>query len=492
MALTFTPHVVAFLSPPPGTAFLGTFYYVDDFYNYLSYAQQAEQGAFRFQNRVLLEEHPPALVNLEWWLVGRTSALLGGGRLLVAYRLFAALAAFGLLLAADLWLRRLGVGGGHRLPALVLVATGGGLGGLLFTFENRDLRECLDLFAGFFPFLGLLTNPHFVAGTTLLLFGLHLFDTARDARGRIAAIAVATVLALVRPYDLILLVLIRTAAVLVLDPPRRWLAALAPLAGLLPVVLYLYWVFYRNPAFAFYAETRYLFPDLSSFAPALGPALLLALPGVLRRAPDREAHRARVQLVAWTVFGLAVIFARPVHFSLQFLVGIGFPLLALGAFGLRRWAPRFTVAAVLVSSTSLLAAVRFVSEPRSLWLAPRSTLEIVEALRHSCRQGDILFAPPEIGLLAAGLSPCRAFVSHAVDPGYAQKLALIRTFADRGPAERASLLDAHRITHLALPGDAGEKPAAWLGESTRFRRHAVVGRGPDWSLYIRDRGPAAP
>jgi len=47
--------------------------YGDDFYNYLSYAQQAENGAFLFQNRVLLEEHPPALVNLEWWLVGRLS-----------------------------------------------------------------------------------------------------------------------------------------------------------------------------------------------------------------------------------------------------------------------------------------------------------------------------------------------------------------------------------------------------------------------------------
>jgi len=34
----------AWLAPPKGTVFVGTFYYVDDFYNYLSYVEQAERG----------------------------------------------------------------------------------------------------------------------------------------------------------------------------------------------------------------------------------------------------------------------------------------------------------------------------------------------------------------------------------------------------------------------------------------------------------------
>ena len=60
LAITLTPYVVATVHPPAGSAFVGAFYYGDDFYNYLSYAQQAEDGAFLFQNRVLLEEHPPS------------------------------------------------------------------------------------------------------------------------------------------------------------------------------------------------------------------------------------------------------------------------------------------------------------------------------------------------------------------------------------------------------------------------------------------------
>ncbi len=491
IALSATPHVVAELSPPPGMAFLGTFYYGDDFYNYLSYAQQAEDGAFLLQNKVLLREHPPALINLEWWMVGRLSALLGGGRLLLAYRLFAALAALGFLLVADRWLRRLDLGEAHRLWSLVLIATGGGLGGLLFTFTSRGLKDCLDIYAGLFPFLGLLTNPHFIAGTTLLLLCLLLFDTAATPRAQLVAVAAATALALVRPYELGLLVLVRTVSVAVLEPPRRWVAALLPLVGLLPVVAYLYWLFYRNPAFSFYAGTAYTFPAGADFLWALGPAALLASTAFLRPAPG-PAGRARAHLAAWAVFGLLVVLVRPVHFSLQFLVGIGLPLLALGAFRLGLQRPRVTLLVALLFSTSQIALLRFVTRPNPLWFVPRSDAEFVRALRPTCRPGDVLFAPPSIGILAYGLTSCRAFLSHPIDPAYQEKTAELGRFALLPPRERAAFLDAYRITHLLLPGDAGPVPVVWLGADTVFRRTAVVTGGPDWSLYVREPAAASP
>ncbi len=36
-ALTGLPYLRASLAPPPGTTFVGFFYFVDDAYNYLSY-----------------------------------------------------------------------------------------------------------------------------------------------------------------------------------------------------------------------------------------------------------------------------------------------------------------------------------------------------------------------------------------------------------------------------------------------------------------------
>jgi hypothetical protein len=486
LALTATPYLVASLHPPVGSAFVGTFYYADDLFNYLSYAQQAEEGAFLFQNRVLLEEHPPALVNLEWWLVGRLSALLGGGRLVLAYRLFGILCALAFVFAADLWLRRLGLGKDHRLPALVLLVTGGGLGGLLFTFAGRGVKDCLDLYAGLYPFLGLLASPHFVAGTTLLLVCLFLFDGARTTRARLVAVAAASALALVRPYDIVLLVLIRTLSVAVLEPPRRWIPALAPLGGLLPVVLYLYWLFYRNLAFAFYAQAPYVFPPRAEFAWALGPAALLALLG-LRPAPDDGARRARVHLAVWAALGLLVVLVRPVNFSLQFLVGVGLPLLALGAFGLGRRAPRLTVLVAVLFATSQAAAILFVMNPNPLWLVPRGDMDLVRALRPTCRSGDVLFAPASVGILAYGLTACRAILTHKVDPDYDRKFAQVQAFAGLSPSERAALLDTYRVTHFLAPGDAGPKPVAWLGEGTPFRRCLSVTTGPAWSLYVRDR-----
>jgi hypothetical protein len=490
LATTLTPYAIAVLRPPAGMAFIGTFHYGDDFLNYLSYAQQAEDGAFLFQNRVLLDEHAPALVNLEWWLVGVTSRLLGG-RPLPSYRLFAVLAAVGFLFVTDRWLRRLGLSDANRLPALMLVTTGGGLGGLLFTFTDREFHNCLDLYAGLFPFLGLLTNPHFTAGTALLLFSLLLFETARTSRARLAAVASATALALVRPYDFVLLVAVRTVSVLVRERPRAWIGALLPLGGLFPVVVYLYWLFYRNPAFAFYASTPYVFPPLADFAWALGPATVLAVPGLLRAVPD-EVHQARVPLAAWAFLGLLLVLLRPVHFSLQFLVGLGTPLLALAALGVAARPPRVTLLLAGLLSTSSIALLFFVTRPSPEWFVPREDMGVVRALRVTCRPGDVVFAPPSIGLLAYGLTSCRAFVSHSVDPRYQEKLDELQRFATLAPEGRAALLDAYRITHLVLPGDAGPRPVAWLGAHAAFKRSAVAAGGRVWSLYVRDPAPASP
>jgi hypothetical protein len=378
VAWSASPYLAATLAPPTGTQFVGAFYYVDDFYNYLSYAQQAEEGSFLLRNKVLLDDHRGALVNLEWSLVGGLGRLLGG-RPILAYRVFGLLAAGLLLWSFDLWLLRLGLPPSHRLPALLLLTTGGGVGGLLFEFGSRRIPECLDLFAGLFPFLCLLANPHFVAGTALLLWALLCYDDARGARAFILATLVGTTLALVRPYDFVLLALIRTTSVLILEPVRHLPKALLPLAGLLPAVAYLYWLFYLNPAFSFYANAAYTFPRTSAFALALAPAALLGLTALARGAASREERRALVHLGVWAGFGLLVIVVQPVHFSLQFLVGIGFPFLAMGAVGLARFSPSITLATAVAFSTTLVVALRFVLAPSTHWFTARENMEIVSA-----------------------------------------------------------------------------------------------------------------
>jgi hypothetical protein len=221
----------AALTPPPGTVFVGTFYYVDDFYNYLSYVQQAEDGALVFRNKLASPTLPPALVNLEWLAVGWLATLLGGAPL-VAYRLLGLFAVVPFVVVVDCWLGRGGLPTRQRLAGLLLVFTGGGLGGALVASGLLPGPRAYDLLAGLFPFVETVANPHFVVGTTLLAAALGAFAAGKPGR----AVLLGTVLALVRPYDAALLAGVEALAVLVGRPPREWLRSLLPVAALAPAL----------------------------------------------------------------------------------------------------------------------------------------------------------------------------------------------------------------------------------------------------------------
>jgi hypothetical protein len=122
------PYVLATFDPPLGRVFVGTFHWIDDYSNYLSFAQQAEDGQFLFENKLDLSPHDGELINLEWWCVGLLSRVLGR-RPFLAFRIWAVLVLVGLFTSVDRELRRGGLPGSVRLPALLLVGFGGGLGG---------------------------------------------------------------------------------------------------------------------------------------------------------------------------------------------------------------------------------------------------------------------------------------------------------------------------------------------------------------------------
>jgi hypothetical protein len=488
--VTSIPYALAELLPPPGQAFQGAFFFIDDHYLYLSYVQQAEQGAFFFHNKLVTEDHEPGLVNLEWWAVGRFSAVLGG-RPFLAYRLFGLAAALLLLSTLDAWLRSLGLSGRHRLPALVLVSLGGGLGGLLYAGGLLPVRRALDLGSGLFPFVGLLANPHFTAGTALLLAALRaLQDDTR--RGRVTGIALGSLLGLVRPYDFVLLPAIHGLAVCGSRPPSAWLKGLLPLAGLAPVVGFSYWAYYTNPAFSFYAQAPYLFPRLSDLVLALGPALLLAALGALRGPAGPGGRPTRAQTLAWVLVAAAIAVLRPVPYSFQFLVGAGLPLLALGALGLAHRPPRAMWTAAALLGSSALVATALVVRPLPYWFTPAGRMQAALDLRRGCEAGDVVLAPPDIGLYAAGLSACRAWVSHVSHPEFAARSQAVTAFyGGMAPAERLRLLDRACARHLLLPGAGPEEPSAWLGPGSGFRRTALVGSPPaQIAVYSRDRRPA--
>jgi len=487
--VTSLPYARAWLYPPRGTEFLGNFYSMPDVYNYLSYVQQAEDGAFVFVNKLTIEPHPPALVNLEWWTIGRLSALIGRHPTL-AYRLFGLAATLALLLAADRWLALAGIPGSHRLAALLLVSTGAGFGGALFLWSGPPAWRFLDLTTGLYPIISVLVNPHFVIGTALLTWALLAFHLRPDARGQAASVLLGSVLGLIRPYDLVMLVVIRSIAVLALEPRRRWVPLFAWLLGFAPVAAYNYWVFYRNPAFKSLSGFTYSFPPVTWIALALAPAALLAVPWVWTRARRGEpGYAGQIYFAAWIAAGVLFLL-QPVSYSLQMLVNFGLPILALVAVVLSRFGPGVTMGvAGLLLSTGLIG-VKLLLEDNPTWFVPAVKLQAARAFRSVCRPGDLALSPPDIGQYVNAYSPCKAYVSHWIAPGYEARERETLDFYDTDlPARRGALLDRHCIRHVLLPASAGPDAEPWLGRPVHYRQAARTGDEP-WALGIYTRAEA--
>jgi hypothetical protein len=480
-ALTQAPWVRALLDPPPGSVFVGAFFWNDDIQNYLSYAQQAEEGRWLLANKLAPGEAPAAMISPEFWLVGRLSALLGR-RVFLSFRLLGVAAALALLVALDRILRAAGLPDAHRLPALVLAATGGGLGGWLFLLSDFPVERCRDIASGLFPFAGLLSNPHWTTASALLLWSLLLLRRP-GRRPLLLGLALANVLAFSRPYEPILLFAMLASGAWREPWLRRralWLAlALAPWA-VYQVRLSLF-----EPSFAFLAGAAYPPLPWLDAALALGPALLLALlAGGLTSGPDAGLRRC---LVTWALLaGLGLLWRRPGPTS-QLLVGVGLPLLGLGALGLARWRPAVTWLAAAALSGGAAASLFIVLRPDPNWFAASERWGAALALRPQCSGSERVFAPPDIGLHALALTRCRAYVSHPVVPDYAERVARLREFyGATEPARRAALLDLACAAHVVLPGPAQPRPVEWLGPETEFTRSALVRVGAR-SLEIHSR-----
>ncbi len=481
--LTTVPYVLAWREPPPGSRFLGFFFQIEDIYNYLSYVQQAEDGALLFVNKATGPDQRPVLVNVEWLLVGRLSALLGRQPAL-AYRCVGVAAVLVLLGGALALLRRTGVPPGHATAGLLLIALGGGLGGLRYLWLGPPAWRSLDLISGLFPFVAALVNPHFVVGSALLCWSLLAFLDGRNA----CAVLLGSLLALARPYDLALLVAVRGVGVCLSEPRGAWIRRLWPLLGFTPVLAYNLWVFYLSPGFRIFSDVRYSPPPLVDMAVALGPAAALAALGLFR-GPGDPAARAHV--LAWAGLGLVLAVFRPFAISLQFLVGIGVPLLVLGARGLSRAAPSMTALAAIGLSSTSVVALGIVLQPNPRWFVPQERFDVAVELRRTCRPGQRVLAPPDIGLYAGALSSCRPLVAHPGVPDFEQRVvSLDRFYGPASASERRRLLADEGIDHVVLPGDLGVDPVAWLDAKSGFHRVAWVS-GPRGLLGVYSRLPEA-
>ncbi len=482
--------VRATFASPPGTVFVGTLYYVDDFYNYLSYVQQAEDGALVFRNK-LRSPTPlprPSLVNLEWLLVGWLSVLLGG-RPILAFHLVGLVALAWLVYEVDRWMVRAGLSPPRRLAALLFVFTGGGLGWVVVLLGRHTTLRPFDVTAGVFPFLEVIANPHFVVGTALLVAALNAFAENRPALG----IVLGNALALARPYDAGLLLGATALAVLILVPRRQWLRRLLLLLGLTPSLIYDAWVFLWSPGFSVFSSPAYAVPGPSilELAIVIGPATLAALTALVTwRDASHQQREHRLLFALWAVLALLLVYLQPVSFSLQFFAGVGVALLSLGAVGLgqlRRGVletavPLFAGTAVLVTSLQL--------RPNTYRNVTAERWRVAVALRGLCAPGELVVAPADIGLYVGGLSSCWPWVSHATAPDFAAHDEAVDRFYHGTPEERRVFADRVCAKYVVVPL---AWPRGGFPAGAPYHLKAQVGRGKRAiAVYSRNAGAPCP
>jgi len=466
--LVLLPYALASAWPPPGSFFGGAFAFQDDFYQYLSFVEQAGRGAVLFRNKFDVTPQSPALLNVAWWTAGLLGAAAGGP--VAGLHALRALGIGLLLRGATLMLEAGGLTGRRLVWGVALVATGGGLGWLRLWWgvppmEVADVGMCL------YPWWEALVSGHALVGTALLVLALAWHVRWREGRGpRWRWLVAAAVLGLCRPFDfgLFLLVVVAAAAPRLVRGPSRGeaLGQLAPLLWLGPVLFYDLLVFGFHPAFAVYSRQNVVpTPPLSTLGWALLPAGPLAALGLLRRQDGcAELRRA---LRAWAVVELAFLLAPGGGFALQFVNSLGALVLITAALASPpRWLPALTLAACPTSL--LLLWVSF--HPAPAWFPPVAYREVALDLKRDCRPGDVLLAPMDPSLIVAGLAPCHVVLGHRVlTPGFASRVEEVRRFYTRetSPAWRSGYLDAVRARFVLLPAP-GE---GWLdGAWRRVRR----------------------
>jgi len=249
-------------------------------------------------------------------------------------------------------------------------------------------------------------------------------------------------------------------------------------------------VLVANPAFAVFSAVGYSLPSPAHIGLALAPAALAALAG-LPSLWKRTGSHDRPALALWMAWPLVVgvLFLLPFSFVFQSSTNLGLPLLALLALALARLPPAATLLAALCLSSTDFVALKVLLEDNPNWFVPRERIDVAHELRAQCRRGDLLLAPPDIGLYANAHSACRSYVAHLGVADGPERAEDVQRFYAAPVAERAVWLERACVRFVALPGDAGLRPEGFLGPATPFSRTALVGTGAGTiGLYVRD-GP---
>src|SRR5579859_848232 len=482
------PYLLAY-RVPADHVFMGVLVNPADGNSYFAKMREGWRGDWLFTLPYTAQPGAGALIFTYYLFLGHLARWTGASLDLV-FALARAAGGLALLLTAYAYIARFIPARRWRMAAWLLFSLGSGLGWLAVPFGafTSDLWVAEAI-----PFLSVFVNAHFALAAALMLWVAPGLAGPSVSAGRLALIALATiVLAQVQPLALlnIGLTLAGVWGWWLLQKRLSW-ASLAP--GLVFGVCAAPWVGYDalvsrlNPVLAQWnAQNVTPSPALWDVALAGGVLLVLALAGIV------VAVRRRTELdmlpVIWLGLGALALYA-PFALQRRLTLGLWMPLTLLAISGLReavwprlarRWRPLALAAiAMLALPSNLLvmaATVAAVQRRDPAIFLTRPEAAALDWLANEAPRGAVVAASPEMGLFIPARTDARVIYGHPFETvnAAAEKAAVEDFFA--GKTQPADFVRQYAVAFVLL-GDRERQlgPGPTLnGWSARFAQDGLV------------------
>lgn len=325
--LAVIPWIIAKLTAPSGSTYLGYEFYTDDHMVYAAWMRQAMDGHFLFDNRFTTAQQPGLTINLFFLVLGWIAKVFGIATTTMLARVALSVAFVHLV---GRLLRRLELEELAYKVALVLTVVGGGIGFLVWhNFGNAIVLPAPDALSQLllqrlpndvwqpegFVFPSMLTNALFMVSLCLILVVLNAVLEARSSAkavvpGELAMLALMNI----HSYDVLLVSLVLVgllvAALASKRLERAWvLRSVAIGLGAVPAALWFVYVLRNDPVFQARAVTETYSPNFRQVLFGYLPLLLLGCVGLVvgrLEGPKRNQRLAGLGLFVLAVLALTV------------------------------------------------------------------------------------------------------------------------------------------------------------------------------------------
>lgn len=503
--LVLLPYGLAFWQTSGEVVFQGFLLNPIDGNSYLAKMYQGWRGDWTFKLPYTADPGDGAYLFVFYLFLGHLARWTGLS-LILTYHLARWLGALFLLWTLDIFYHSHGFRGTSKSFAFVLSAFGAGMGWLVFLSGSLTADFWV---AEAYPFLSAYANPHFPLGLGLLLILLRGDPEKIDPDWlstwgtRLVVSAVALILALVSPFGVVIVLLVRGVRLLW---QLLWLSRTQPdglvklcyqnrqirselldifviLIFAMPVLIYDLVITRLQPVLsAWNTQNLTPSPPVWDVLIAFSPAILLAALAVFSRL--RKAGWRADTLVAWLLVGLVLMYF-PWSLQRRFIMGLYVPIAGLAVPGLEALAGR-----IKSSKRLLFAGIFLLSIPSplmvilagmhgvqtqdpSLFLSA-GEVECLDWVEANTQPDALILASPQMGLYIPARTGRKVLYGHPFETAQAEKEQAIvqKLMQQSGEFEQASNV-------LAYLQQRGVDYLFWGA------REAKLGEFPDWPGLTR-------